>query len=196
MTHVEFANDVVHLHWRNILSTLWTNSSSINNQKQYIGSSLILKIGHNTTQPCAHVRKNSHYIDNKKVVCKAKWETIHKASILSKLLTKSLLISPITPTLQHNVNSSWHALIKRHANLFTEIGIHWTHTLPQFLDTSWRCREFVYMPFKKCPKVFNGIQNRRLCRPLKEMKWLWCQPFLHNLARVLGIIIILKDQPT
>jgi hypothetical protein len=35
----------------------------------------------------------------------------------------SLVIGPITPTLQHNVNSSWHALIKRHAIMFTEIGI-------------------------------------------------------------------------
>ena len=36
-----------------------------------------------------------------------------------------------------------------------------------------------------------------MCKPLKKFKWLWCQSFLHNnLAHVLGIIIMLKDQPT
>ena len=31
---------------------------------------------------------------------------------------------------------------------------------------------------------------------LKELKWSWCQPFLRDLTHVLGIIILLKDQPT
>ena len=41
-------------------------------------------------------------------------------SVLFKFPTKSLVIGPVTPTLQHNVNSLWHALIKRHAIMFTE----------------------------------------------------------------------------
>ena len=138
----------------------------------------------------------SHYIDNKKVCCKAQWETIYRYSGVLKLPKKSLVICPITPTLQHNVNSLWHPLIKCHAIIFIEIGIHWTHMLAESLDTSWRCHKFVQAPSQKCPKVLNGIQIRRLCRPLKELKWLWYQHFLHHLARVLGIIIMLKDLPT
>ena len=108
---------------------------------------------------------------------------------------KILEIGPVNPILQHNVNSSWHALLKRHAIMFVEIGIHWTYTLPQFLDTFWRCCKFVQVPFEKCPQVFNGIQIQRLCVPLKGLKWLSCQPFSRNLAHVLGIIILLK-RPT
>ena len=52
------------------------------------------------------------------------------------------------------------------------------------------CSKFVQVPFEKCLEVFNGIQNRRLCRPLKELKW------LYDLVHVLGTIIMLKDQPT
>ena len=155
-----------------------------------------MKIGYDIAQTCAHVCNISHYIDSKKVCFKEKWETIYKYPVLFKLPTKSLVIGSV-PTLQHNVNSSWNALIKCHAIMFTEIGIHWTHTLPQFLDTFWRCCKFVQAPFDKCPEVFNEIQVRRLCMPLKELKWLWCQPFLHDLACVFGIIIsMLKDQPT
>ena len=87
-----------------------------------------LKIRYDIPQTCAHVCKISHHINSKKVRCKAKWETIYRYSILIKLPTKSLVIGLVTPTLQLNINSSWHALIKRNAIMFTKIGIHWTHT--------------------------------------------------------------------
>ena len=107
------------------------------------------------------------YIDSKKICYKSKWETVYKYSILP---TKSLVIGLVTPTLQRNVNSLWHALIKCHAILFTEIGVH-EHTLSQFSDTSWRCCKFVQASFEKCPEVFNGIHIRRLCMSLmKELQ--------------------------
>jgi hypothetical protein len=59
-----------------------------------------------------------------RLCCNTKLEIIYKYSFLLKFPTKSLIIGPITPTLQHNVNSSWHALIKHHAIMFTEMGIH------------------------------------------------------------------------
>ena len=70
------------------------------------------------------MHKISHYIDNKKVCCQAKYKTISRYSVLFKLPTKALVIGLVIPTLQHNVNSSWHALIKRHAIMLIEIGIH------------------------------------------------------------------------
>ena len=161
------------IQWRTILSTLWTNLSSTDNHEQFTGFFSDLKIGYDNAQTCAHVCKISHYIDNKKVCCKAKWEIIYIYSVLFKLPTKSLVFGPIAPTLGHNVNCLWHAFIKHHAILFIEIGIHWTHTLPQILGTSW-CHKFIQMLFEKCLGVFNGIQIWRLCKPLKELKWLWC----------------------
>ena len=124
-------------YWQTILSTLWIDSSSTDNQKYFTSSFSYLIFGYDIAQTCAHVCKTSHYINNKKVCCKAKWETIYKNSVLFKLPTKSLVIGPVSHILHHNVNSSWHALIKCHAIMFTEVGIHSTHTFPQFLDTSW-----------------------------------------------------------
>ena len=98
----------------------------------------------------AHVLKTHHYINSKKICCKAEWEIMYKYSIFLKLLTKSLVIGPITFTSQHNVNSSWHDLIRPHAIMFIKLGIHWIHTLPQLLDASWRCRKFVQASFEKC----------------------------------------------
>lgn len=47
-----------------------------------------------------------------------------------KFTTKSSTIGPRALALQHNNNSSWHALIERYAILFTKIEIHKTHVLP------------------------------------------------------------------
>ena len=49
---------------------------------------------------------------------------IYIYSVLFKLPTNFLVIGQVTPTLQHNFNSSWHALIKCHAIMFIEIAIH------------------------------------------------------------------------
>ena len=155
-----------------------------------------LKIGYDTAQTCAHVCKVSHYIECKKVCCKAKWETIYKYLVLIKLPTKSLVSGPVTPTLQHNVDSSWHALIKRHIIMFNEIGINWTHTLPQFWDTSWRYHKFVQVLFHKCPEVFNGTLILEIVHVIEGVEMIVMQPFVHDLACVLGINSMLKDQPT
>ena len=60
----------------------------------------------------------------RKYVANPNEKTMYKYLVLFKLLTKSLVIGSISPTLQHNINSSWQAFIKRHAIMLTEIGIH------------------------------------------------------------------------
>ena len=62
---------------------------------------LDLKFGYDVAQTCAHVCNFSHRTDNKKVCGKAKRETIYIYSYLFTLLTKYLVIGPITPSLQH-----------------------------------------------------------------------------------------------
>ena len=105
-----------------------------------------MKMGYDIAHTCAHVCKILHYVNNIKVCSKAKWKTIYKYSVLIKLSTRSLVIGSVTPTLQHNINSLWHVLIKRHAIMFTKIGIHWTHTLPY----SWIPLGGVVGLFKRC----------------------------------------------
>ena len=65
----------------------------------------------------------------------------------------------MTPTIQQSVKSSWHALIKCHASIFTEIGLHWTHTLPQLLNTSWRCRKYVQDCLRRAHKYSMGFKS-------------------------------------
>jgi hypothetical protein len=125
--------------WCQVFQHLWVLFEHARLQWKCTNSShalFYLKIGYDITQTCAHICKTSHYIDIENICCKSQRETIYKYSILFKLPTKSLVIGPVAPTIQHNVNSLWHAFMKRHAILCTEIGVHVTHTLPQFLDTS------------------------------------------------------------
>ena len=83
------------------------------------------KIGYGTAQTCAHLCRMLHYNGIKIICCKSKWKNIYRHSVLFKSPTKSVVIDPFAPTPQHNVNSSCHVLIKRHANMFTK---NW-HTL-------------------------------------------------------------------
>ena len=84
-----------------------------------------LKIGYDTVQICAHVCKTLHYIDSKKICCKRQMRNyIQIFSLVQVAYNLFLVIGLVIPTLQHNVNSLWYALIKRHAILFIEIGIH------------------------------------------------------------------------
>ena len=101
-------------------STLWAYSSSIDNHEQFTCFILDLKIGYDTTKTCAHVHKFHITYIARKLHCKAKWELYTNTHIF----LKCLVIGPVCLTFQHNVNSSWHALIKPHAILFIKIGIH------------------------------------------------------------------------
>ena len=85
-----------------------------------MGSFKNLRIAYDTAQTCAHVYGSSYYIDSRKVWCKVKWETMYIHLVLFKLPTKSLVIGPVILTLQHNVNSLWHAFINACNH------VHWT----------------------------------------------------------------------
>ena len=131
-----------------MLNIIWTNSPSLNDHEHEL-ITVFFSRNENGIWYCTYLctcMQILHYGNNIKVCSKAKWKTIHKYSVLIKLSTRSLVIGSVTPTLQHNINSLWHVLIKRHAIMFTKIGIHWTHTLPY----SWIPLGGVVGLFKRC----------------------------------------------
>ena len=85
---------------------------------------------------------------------------------LFELPTKSLVIDPITLTFQRNVNASWYALIKRHAILFI------VHTRSHNFGISLGGVVNLFKLHLKVPRSVQWDSIRRLCRPLKELKWL------------------------
>ena len=137
---------IVKIHCRTILSTFWTYSSSTDNHKQFTCSFHIWHLDMILGRLVHMYAKFHTTLIVRKCAAKAKWETMCISSILFKLPTWSLVIGLVTLTLQHNDNLSWHALVKRHAIMFTKTRYN-EHTRSH---NSWIPLRGVVNLFKRC----------------------------------------------
>ena len=103
----------------------------------------------------------------------------------------SILYAP--PLLYHCSYPPRHTLHQIPANISRNLVPFLLCPLPKLQNPLRWCFIICKPSLEVMPKMFNGIEVRRLCRPLHDSHLMLFKPVLGFLAGVLGVIVLLKN---